>query len=96
MAFLKECYEKGIRNIEMEATMFASLTQHVGVKAADICVTILNRLNGDQVGTCRTIQNTSICSRLSFKVEITKEQKKEWENRPFLIVGRYIEKLLEN
>lgn len=76
--------------------MFASLTQHVGVKAADICVTLVNRLNGDQVGTRRTIQNTSICSRLSFKVEITKEQKKEWENRPFLIVGRYIEKLLEN
>lgn len=56
MAFLKECFAKGIRNIEMEATMFASLTNHVGVKAADICVTIINRLNGDQVSTRRTIQ----------------------------------------
>lgn len=56
MAFLRELYAKGIRNIEMEATLFASLTNHVGVKAADICVTIINRLNGDQVSTCRNIQ----------------------------------------
>lgn len=79
--------------------MFASLTQHVGVKAADICVTLVNRLNGDQVGTRKTIRN-NLCLYmyfpLLFKVDITKEQKKEWENRPFLIVGRYIEKLLEN
>lgn len=71
MAFLKECYAKGIRNIEMEAPMFASLTKHVGVKAADICVTILNRLNGDQVSTSRTIHRTSytyIYSRFHFVV----------------------------
>lgn len=49
MTFLKKCYDTGIRNIEMEATMFASLTKHVGVKAADICVTLINRLNGDQI-----------------------------------------------
>ncbi|KAH8406975.1 hypothetical protein KR222_002131, partial [Zaprionus bogoriensis] len=49
MKFLNECHKKGIRNIEMEATMFASLTSHVGVKAADICVTLVNRLNGDQI-----------------------------------------------
>lgn len=28
----------GIRNIELEATMFGSLAQHVGVKATDICM----------------------------------------------------------
>lgn len=49
MDFLKECQKKGICNIEMEATMFASLTQKVGVRAADVCVTLINRLNGDQV-----------------------------------------------
>ncbi|KAM7359209.1 uridine phosphorylase 1 [Cochliomyia hominivorax] len=49
MTFLQKCYEKGIRNIEMEAPMFASLTKHVGVRSADICVTLLNRLNGDQI-----------------------------------------------
>lgn len=41
--------------------MFASLTQHVGVKAADICVTLVNCLNGDQVDTRKTIQNNLIC-----------------------------------
>lgn len=76
MAFLQKCYEKGIRNIEMEATMFASLTKHVGVRAADVCVTLLNRLNGDQV-------------------EITKEQKHEFEQRPFDLVGAYIKKVLQ-
>ncbi|KAH8310653.1 hypothetical protein KR044_002363, partial [Drosophila immigrans] len=75
MEFLKECHKLGIRNIEMEATMLSSLTLQAGVKAADICVTIVNRLNGDQVN-------------------ITPETKKEYEQRPFLIVGRYIKGLL--
>ncbi|XP_065366544.1 uridine phosphorylase 1 [Calliphora vicina] len=75
MAFIQQCYDKGIRNIEMEATMFASLTKHVGVKAADICVTLINRLNGDQI-------------------QITKDQKHEFEQRPFNIVGKYIQKVL--
>ncbi|KAH8414343.1 hypothetical protein KR215_003581, partial [Drosophila sulfurigaster] len=75
LEFLKECHKLGIRNIEMEATMLSSLTLQAGVKAADICVTIVNRLNGDQV-------------------EITPETKKAFEQRPFLIVGRYIKGLL--
>lgn len=31
------------------ATIFAALTHHAGIKAAIICVALLNRLNGDQV-----------------------------------------------
>ncbi|XP_002054235.2 uridine phosphorylase 1 [Drosophila virilis] len=77
MAFLKECQKKGICNIEMEATMFASLTQKVGVRAADVCVTLINRLNGDQVS-------------------ITMHEKETFEQRPFSIVGRYIQHLLLN
>ncbi|XP_017092691.2 uridine phosphorylase 1 [Drosophila bipectinata] len=76
MEFLKKCFDLGIVNIEMEASMFASVTQKLGVKAGDVCVTIVNRLNGDQV-------------------EITMEQKHEYEQRPFLVVGRYIKKLLQ-
>ena len=76
MAFLRLCYDKGIRNIEMESTMFASLTKHVGVMAADICVTLINRLNGDQI-------------------TITKEQKHEFERRPFLVVGNFIKQRIE-
>lgn len=29
--------------------MFAALTLHCGIRAADVCVTLLNRLEGDQV-----------------------------------------------
>lgn len=49
MKFLQKCYQLGIRNIEMEAPMFAALTHHVGIRATDVCVTLLNRLHGDQV-----------------------------------------------
>ncbi|XP_067629038.1 uridine phosphorylase 1 isoform X2 [Eurosta solidaginis] len=50
--FLKRCHDDcGIRNIEMEAPMFAALTLHCGIRAADVCVTLLNRLEGDQVET---------------------------------------------
>lgn len=31
------------------ATIFAALTHHAGIKAAIVCVALLNRLNGDQV-----------------------------------------------
>jgi len=76
MNFLNKCYSLGIKNIEMEAPMFAALTHHLNIKAADVCVTFLNRLNGDQV-------------------TITAEQKADYEHRPLIIVGRFVEKLLE-
>uniref|UniRef100_A0A7I5E9I9 PNP_UDP_1 domain-containing protein n=1 Tax=Haemonchus contortus TaxID=6289 RepID=A0A7I5E9I9_HAECO len=47
--FLKRIHEKGVRNIEMESTCFASMTFRAGVKAAIVCVTLLNRIKGDQV-----------------------------------------------
>ncbi|XP_034661332.1 uridine phosphorylase 1 [Drosophila subobscura] len=74
MKFLHKCHDLGIRNIEMEASFFASVTQKIGVKAGDICVTLLNRLDGDQVNA---------------------EKKEEFEHRPFLVVGRYIQQLLK-
>ncbi|BFF92065.1 uridine phosphorylase 1 [Drosophila madeirensis] len=74
MKFLHKCHDLGIRNIEMEASFFASVTQKIGVKAGDICVTLLNRLDGDQVNA---------------------EKKEEFEHRPFLVVGRYIQHLLK-
>ncbi|KAL5282624.1 UPP1.2 family protein [Megaselia abdita] len=49
LEFLYKVQAKGIKNIEMEAPMFAALTRHCGIRAADVCVTIINRLNGDQV-----------------------------------------------
>nr|AAM51097.1 SD19372p [Drosophila melanogaster] len=76
MEFLQKCHDLGIRNIEMEASMFASVTQKVGVKAGDVCVTLIDRLKGDQI-------------------TITIDQKHEFEQRPFFVVGRYIKRLLQ-
>lgn len=49
MEFLERVQAKGIKNIEMEAPMFAALTKHCGIRAADVCVTMINRMKGDQV-----------------------------------------------
>ena len=64
-AFIARLHEYGVRNIEMEATGFASFTHRANVKGkhshhrsllflfyfsgAIICVALLNRLTGDQV-----------------------------------------------
>uniref|UniRef100_A0AC34GQF3 Nucleoside phosphorylase domain-containing protein n=1 Tax=Panagrolaimus sp. ES5 TaxID=591445 RepID=A0AC34GQF3_9BILA len=47
--FIARLKDNGVRNIEMEATGFASFTNRANVKGAIICVALLNRLNGDQV-----------------------------------------------
>ena len=48
MAFLKEAYACGVRNFEMESTVFAAFTQKLGIRAAVCCVTLLDRMHGDQ------------------------------------------------
>ncbi|VDM65021.1 unnamed protein product [Strongylus vulgaris] len=47
--FLNKLHEKGVRNIEMESTCFSSMTYRAGCKAAVVCVTLLNRMKGDQI-----------------------------------------------
>lgn len=49
MKFLRKVQEKGIKNIEMESTLFAAITKHTGIRAATICVTFIDRLKGDKV-----------------------------------------------
>ena len=50
--FLQDIHDNyGIRNIEMEAHILSAFTHRVGVNCSIICVTLLNRLNGDQVHT---------------------------------------------
>ena len=51
MEFVNKLNDIGVRNIEMEAAMFAAFTNHLDIKAAVACVTLLNRLEGDQVLT---------------------------------------------
>ncbi|EDW80813.2 uncharacterized protein Dwil_GK11364 [Drosophila willistoni] len=47
--FLSQLVEKGIRNIEMESTAFAAITHKANIRSAIVCVTNLNRLNGDTI-----------------------------------------------
>lgn len=51
MEYLEQIHKTGVVNIEMESLAFAALTHHAGIKAAVVCVTLLDRLKGDQV--CR-------------------------------------------
>ena len=49
MSYLQKLNCAGVKNIEMESEAFAALTHRAGIRAAVICVALLNRLNGDQV-----------------------------------------------
>jgi uridine phosphorylase len=50
MAWLEWIHAAGVRNIEMEGTMLAGYLNHWGFpRFAMICVTIVNRLEGDQI-----------------------------------------------
>ncbi|XP_004674934.1 PREDICTED: uridine phosphorylase 2 [Condylura cristata] len=47
--YLKRAHKAGVRNIEMESTVFAAMCGLCGLKAAVVCVTLLDRLEGDQI-----------------------------------------------
>lgn len=49
LEFLKRIQEENVVNMEMESLCFAALCNHAGIRGAVICVTLLNRLKGDQV-----------------------------------------------
>lgn len=49
MQYLKYLHDNGVVNIEMESIPFAALTFQAGIRAADVCVTLVDRLQGDQV-----------------------------------------------
>uniref|UniRef100_A0A668A4L5 Uridine phosphorylase 2 n=1 Tax=Myripristis murdjan TaxID=586833 RepID=A0A668A4L5_9TELE len=51
LEYLRKAHEAGVRNIEMESTVFAAMCRVCGLKAAVICVTLLNRFEGDQITT---------------------------------------------
>jgi len=50
-------FSEDVVNIEMESTIFAALTHHAGIKAAVVCVALLNRLNGDQVNAPKEVMH---------------------------------------
>jgi uridine phosphorylase len=49
MDWLKRLEDMGVTNIEMEAPEFAAFCKRMKVPALLICVTLLNRMEGDQV-----------------------------------------------
>lgn len=49
MEYLTHVHSNNVLNIEMESLAFAALTHHAGIKSAVVCVTMLDRLKGDQV-----------------------------------------------
>ncbi|CAL4082258.1 unnamed protein product, partial [Meganyctiphanes norvegica] len=55
--FLKKIRQDGVINMEMESLCFAALCNEAGIRSAVICVTLLNRLNGDQVSTPKETLN---------------------------------------
>jgi len=51
MNYLREVAKAGVKNMEMEALVFGALTHMAGVRSAVVCVTLLDRLKGDQITT---------------------------------------------
>jgi uridine phosphorylase len=48
--FIRKAHdEHGIKNIEMEASLFLAMCNRANVPSAVVCVALLNRLNGDQI-----------------------------------------------
>lgn len=94
--FLSKLHDANIKNMEMESLAFAALTHHAGIRAAVICVTLLNRLNGDQVWNVRNSRSDVIAleNLVINQVASSKEVLNEWQNRPQNLVARYIKKHL--
>jgi uridine phosphorylase len=49
MSYLHKVHKSGVCNIEMESSCFAAMCKRAGIAAAVVCVTLVNRLQGDQV-----------------------------------------------
>lgn len=47
--YLRAAHAAGVRNIEMESSVFAAMCSACGLRAAVVCVTLLDRLLGDQI-----------------------------------------------
>nr|XP_040021331.1 uridine phosphorylase 1 isoform X1 [Gasterosteus aculeatus aculeatus] len=53
--YLNKASEAGVCNIEMESSVFAAMCKLSGLRAAVVCVTLLDRLNGDQLNVAPEI-----------------------------------------
>ncbi|XP_005027695.4 uridine phosphorylase 2 [Anas platyrhynchos] len=55
LEYLKRAHKAGVRNIEMESTAFAAMCRLCGLRAAVVCVALLDRLEGDQIRAPREV-----------------------------------------
>ena len=55
LQFLHEIYDKGVRNIEMESLPFGAFCGSAGIRSATVCVTLVDRLRGDQIDSSREL-----------------------------------------
>ncbi|KAM9488709.1 uridine phosphorylase 1 isoform 2-T2 [Clarias gariepinus] len=53
--YLSEAYAAGVRNIEMESSVFAAMCKLSNIRAAVVCVTLLDRQKGDQLTSSHDI-----------------------------------------
>lgn len=74
MEFLHGLRKRDVINIEMESVPFSALTYAAGIRAADVCVTLVDRLKEDQIGVSKDVKHV--------------------EERPQILVARYIKKIL--
>lgn len=77
--YLKEISDKGVQNIEMEATAIASLCHKAGYKSAIVCVTLLDRLQGDQVEISPETYKSYVSRPIDLVVQFIKNKLKEDE-----------------
>ena len=57
LEFLQRAHDAGVRNIEMESLQFGAFAHRLGIRATACCVTLLNRLEGDQVSNFRLLRS---------------------------------------
>ncbi|KAF7213542.1 uridine phosphorylase 1 isoform X2 [Nothobranchius furzeri] len=53
--YLIKAKEAGVCNIEMESSVFAAMCKLSGLRAAVVCVTLLDRLKGDQLNSSHDV-----------------------------------------
>lgn len=72
--FLHQLRDLGVRNIEMESAQFSAFTGRLHIKSAIVCVTIINRLEGDQITTTKEETDALINQGLSLVITFLKKK----------------------
>ena len=101
MNYLKTVAEAGVKNMEMEALVFGALTHMAGIRSAVVCVTLLDRLKGDQVTSTAQWETWGggrghgspalemyLFILLLLQITTPKEELLAWQTRPMEVVAK--------